>query len=188
MLKFWPTKRWKKIVLTTLLILLAALLSVGGYLEYSVYREVPSDTQVLNNDGAKTALVIYHPGLTDYAKNVTFTYAEALAASGWRVEVATANQKAPTNINHYQLLTLVWALYDFNPAPTVTNQLHRFGNLNGIQTVIIAIGGGLDPFKAASNMNNIVLDANGTIVQSFTAYRGHSNTDLLTQKATELTL
>jgi len=162
-----------------------ALLSVGGYLEYSVYREVPSDTEVLNSAGAETALVIYHPGLTDYARNVTYTYAEALAKAGWRVEVATASPKAPTDIADYKLLALVWAIYDFNPAPTITNQISRFGDLNGTQTVIVAVGGGLDPLNAVSSMSQIVKDANGTVADCFTAYRGHNNTELLNQKAAQ---
>ncbi len=173
-------------MLTTLLIVLAALLSVGGYMEYSVYREVTAETEVLNPAGTETALVVYHPGLTDYARNVTCTYAEALAKSGWRVEVATASPKAPTDIADYKLLALVWALYDFNPAPTITNQIHRIGDLNGTQTVIIAIGGGLDPLNAVASMNQIVEDANGTVVDSFTAYRGRINTELLNQKASQI--
>ncbi len=185
-MKFWPQKRWKRILLTTILILLVAVVSVGGYFEYSVYREVTTDTQVLNPDGAKTALVIYHPGLTDFAHNITYTYANALAAKGWRVEVATASPQAPTDITKYALLTLIWPIYDFNPAPTITTQIHRIGNLNGTKTAIIAIGGGIDPLNAPSNMNKIVQDANGTVVQSFTSFRSQRNLDALTEGASEL--
>ena len=186
-MRFWPQKRWKKMLLSAILIVLAALLSLGGYLEYSVYREVSTETQVLNEDGAKTALVIYHPGLTDFARNITYTYAEALAFSGWRVEIATASPQAPTNISKYSLLVLSWAIYDFNPAPTVTSQVHRIGNLNGINTVIITIGGGLDPFNAANAMNKIIRDANGTVIQSLTSFRSDRNFDLLREQASELT-
>lgn len=186
-MKFWPQKRWKKILLTTLLIVLAVFVSIGGYLEYSVYREVPTDTQVLNPDGAKMALVIYQPGLTDFARNITYTYANALAASGWRVEIATASPQAPTNITKYSLLALVWPIYDLNPAPTITNQIHRIGNLNGVNTAIVAIGGGIDPLNAPAAMNKIVQDTNGTVVQSLTSFRSQHNIDTLAEKAAELT-
>ncbi|MGD6850652.1 MAG: flavodoxin family protein [Candidatus Bathyarchaeia archaeon] len=185
-MRFWPQKRWKKIVLTTLLVTLAVLVSLGGYLEYSVYREVTTQTEVLNADGAKTAIVYYHPGLTDFARNITYTYAQALAAGGWRVEVATASTQAPTDLSKYSLLVLSWAIYDFNPAPTITNQLHRIGNLNGMDTVIIAIGGGLDPLNAPANMNKTVQDANGTVVQSLTSYRAQHNQAELTEEAAKL--
>jgi hypothetical protein len=174
-------------MLTTLLIVLAALLSVGGYLEYSVYREVTTQTQVLNGGGAKTALVIYHPGLTDFARNVTYTYAQALADAGWRVEVATASPKAPTDASKYSLLVLCWAIYDFNPAPTITNQIHRMGNLGGVNTTIIAIGGGVDPLNASEKMNNIIREANGTIIEQLTSFRSQRKLTLLQEEASKLT-
>jgi hypothetical protein len=186
-LKFWPQKRWKKIVLTTLLITLAVLGGVGAYLEYSVYREVTSEIEVLNADGAKTALVIYHPGLSDYAKNVTYTYSETLAANDWRVEITTASPQAPTEISKYSLLVLGWAIYDFNPAPTITNQLHRIGNLNGINTTVIILGGGLDPLNVKEAMTKTVQEANGNIVQIFTAYRSQRDPSVFQAKAAQLT-
>ncbi len=186
-MRFWPQKRWKKILLATLLIVLTVFLSLGGYLEYSVYREVPTQTQVLNGNGAKTVLVIYQPGLTDFARNVTYTYAEALASSGWRVEIVTASPQAPTDISKYSLLALIWSIYDFNPAPTITNQIHRIGNLNGVNTAIVAIGGGLDPLNAPNAMNKIVQGANGTIVQSLTSYRSQHNLEAIAEEASKLT-
>jgi hypothetical protein len=173
-------------MLTTLLIALAVLIGVGGYFEYSVYREVPTETQVLNADGAKTALVIYHPGLTDFARNITYTYAEALAACGWRVEIATASTQAPTDLNRYSLLVLNWPIYDLNPAPAITNQIHRIGSLNGIDTVIVTIGGGLDPLNAGAAMNKIVQDADGNVVQSLTSFRSQRNLDVLREEAGKL--
>jgi hypothetical protein len=186
-LRFWPQKRRKKILLTTLLIVLVALVSVGGYLEYSVYREVSKQTEVLNATGPKTALVIYHPGLTDFARNITYTYAEGLVSSGWRVEIATASPQAPTNISKYSLLALSWPIYDLNPAPTIIAQIHRIGNLNGVNTTIIAIGGGLDPLNAPKAMNKIVQDANGTIIQQLTSFRSQHNQDAIRENAIKMT-
>lgn len=175
-------------MLTTLLIGLAVLGSIGAYLEYSVYREVSTETEVLNSQGTKTALVIYHPGLSDYAKNTTYTYAEALANAGWRVEIATASPQAPTELSKYSLLVLGWAIYDFNPAPTITNQIHRFTNLNGINTTIIIIGGGIDPFNVKNSMTKTVQDVNGTVIQTITSFRSQRNFDLLQEQAAELAL
>lgn len=185
-MKFWPQKKWKKIVLIILLITLAVFGSIGAYLEYSVYREVQTELDVLNPGGTKTALVIYHPGLSDYAKNVTYTYAEALAVNGWRVEITTASPQAPTDIIKYSLLVLGWAIYDFNPAPTITNQIHRIGNLNSINTTVIILGGGLDSFNVKDSMTRIVQDANGNIIQMLTSYRSMRNFDLLREEASKL--
>jgi len=186
-LKFWPQKRWKKILLTTLLITIAVIGGLFAYLEYSVYRETTTPTKVLNAEGSKTALVIYHPGLTDYAENITNTYAEALAANGWRVEVATASPQAPTDLTKYSLLVLSWAIYDFNPAPTITDHIHRVGNLNGINTVVIVLGGGLAPFNVKEAMTKTIEDANGNISQVLTSYRSNRNFNQLQDEAAKLT-
>jgi hypothetical protein len=185
-MKFWPTKKWKKIVLTTFLVLLAAFLVVGAVLEYSVYREVAVPLDVLNADGAKIALVLYHPGLTSYAQDNAYAFAEGLASVDWRVEIATASPQAPTNIANYSLLVLVWPIYDFNPGPTITTQLQRIGNLQETNTVIIAVAGGLDPFNAPSHMTQIVQDYNGTVVASLQAYRGTDNKPILRQEASQI--
>jgi CheY-like chemotaxis protein len=113
--------------------------------------------------------------------------AEALAQAGWRVEITTPSAQAPTDIAKYQLLVLCWAIYDFNPAPTITNQVHRLGNLNGIDTTIIIIGGGLDPLNVKDSMNRIVADANGTVVQTITMFRSQRNLGLLQEEAAKLT-
>jgi len=186
-MQLWPQKRGKKILLTAFLIVLALLLGITGYFEWSVYREVETETQVLNAKGAKTAIVIYHPGLTDFAQNITYTYAEALETRGWRIEIATASPKAPTNLNAYSLLVLCWPIYDLNPGPTITNHLNRIGNLNGIDTVIITISGGLDPLNAKDAMNKNVGDANGNIIQSLSSSRSNRNLDYLREEAAKLT-
>lgn len=187
-LRFWPQKRRRKILLTTLITVLAVFGGLFGYLEYSVYREITTQTAVLNAVGAKTALIIYHPGLTDYAENITYTYAEALAANGWRVEVTTASSQAPADLTKYSLLVLCWAIYDFGPAPTITNYIHRIGNLNGISTVVIVLGGGLDPFNAKEAMIKTVENADGNIVQTLTAYRSNRDFSQLRSEAAKLTL
>lgn len=174
-------------MLTTLLITIAVLGGIGAYLEYSVYREITTQTEILNTDGAKTVLVIYHPGLTDYAKNITYTYAEALAANGWRVEIATASPQAPADLTKYSLLVLSWAIYDFSPAPTITNQIHRIGNLNGINTTVIILGGGLDPLNVKEAMTKTVQEANGNLIQIFPAYRSQRDPSVLQAQAAQLT-
>ena len=177
-MRFWPKKKWKKIVLATFLVILAAFAVIGGVLEYSVYREVAAPLEVINSEGTKTALVIYHPGLTSFAHDTAYSFANGLASSGWRVEVATASPQAPTNISKYSMLVLCWPIYDFNPGPTITAQIHRIGNLQGTNTVIVEIGGGIAPLHAGTTMNKIVQNANGTVIKSLTAFRSDDNLDI----------
>ncbi len=186
-MRLWPQKRWKKILLTALLITLAVLVSLFGYLEYTVYREVSSPIETLNVSGQKSALVIYHPSTTDFARNVTYTYAETLAANGWRVDISTVSSESPTDLSNYSLLVLNWAIYDLNPAPTIKNYVSRVGDLKGIDTTVIMISGGLNPFKAQDTMNKIVQDANGNLVQSLELSRGNRNFAALQEAAIDLT-
>lgn len=186
-MRFWPQKRWKKILLTTLLIILAVLIGIVGYLEWSVYREVSSNVEVLNAQGAKTALVIYHPGITDFARNVTYSFADGLVSSGWRVEVTTASAQAPTDLSKYSLLVLGWAIYDFNPGPTITNHIDRIGDLNGIDTVVMVIAGGLDPLNAQESMNKKVQNTNGNITATLQAFRGGTAAQEMFNAASNIT-
>ncbi len=186
-LRFWPQKRWKKILLTIFLVILFVGVAIVGYLEYSVYREISAPIEVLNADGAKTALLIYHPGLTDFAKNVSYSFANGLADAGWRVEIATSSAHAPTDLSKYSLLVLGWPIYDFNPGPTITNHIQRIGNLNGIDTVVLVIAGGMDPWNAEGNMNRIVQDANGTLVRTLQAFRGGNAWETMYEEASKIT-
>jgi flavorubredoxin len=136
---------------------------------------VSAPLETLNSQGSKTALVIYHPGLTSIAHDIAYNFSLCLASSGWRVEIATANPQAPTNLFKYSLLVLSWPTYDFNPGPTITSQIHRIDNLKGIKTVIVAVGGGVNPFNAVGNLDKIVQNANRTIIQSITAFRSNHN-------------
>ncbi len=172
-------------MLTTLLIVLAVFLAIGAYLEYSVYREV-SFTETLNPLGSKIALVIYHPGLTSFTKDVASAYADGLVSSGWQVELTTASNQAPSNLSKYSLLTLCWPIYDFNPAPTITNYIHRVGNLNNINTAIITVGGGIDPLNTPATMSKTVQDANGQVIQQLTMFRSNRNMTELTQQASSI--
>jgi len=180
-MRFWPRKTWKKAVLVVLI----ALVAVAAFFEWSVYREVSASTETLNAGGSKSALVIYHPGLTSFAHDIAENFSRGLASSGWQVDIATASQQAPTNISKYQLLVLCWPIYDFNPAPTITSQIHRLGDLQGTKTIVVAVAGGLDPLNAVGNMDNIVHSANGTVIDTLRAFRGSHNLDLQ-EKASQI--
>ncbi len=173
-------------MLTILLITLAVLVSIAGYLEYSVYREVTTPTETLNPQGTKTALVLYHPGLSNFTQDIAYAYANGLASSGWRVDITTVSPQAPTSLSNYQLLALTWPLYDLNPAPTITNYVHRIGNLSGMSTTIIAVGGGINPLDAPGAMNRIVQDAHGTVVQSLTIFRSQRNLTAIQEEASKI--
>ncbi len=166
--RIWPKKKWQK----TMLVIAIVLISVVSYFEWSVYREVESQITVRNPEGSQAALLIYHPGLTSFAHDIAYSFAEGLISNNWRVEITTASPKAPTQLTKYNLLVLCWPIYDLNPGPTITNYINRIGSMQGTNTIIITVAGGLDPFNCQTAMARAVQQANGTVSNSFKAFRG----------------
>ena len=108
-------------VLIVVLAVLAAAL-VLSYLWLSI--EVKSEVEVRNLEGdAGTALLVYHPGKSDFQEKVTYAFAEGLVSNGWRVELTTASAQAPTDLSSYDLLALGGPTYWFAPARPVRRYL-----------------------------------------------------------------
>ena len=56
----------------------------GGGMTVKVEREITSGMTAINpDDTAGTALVVYHPGLSDFPHDVANAFAEGLVARGW---------------------------------------------------------------------------------------------------------
>lgn len=174
-MKFWPEKKRRKILLIFFLILLIVVVPIVIYFEYSVYREVETEIVIKNTSGIKTALLVYHPGLTDFSSNIAYGVSDGLVKNNWRVEISTASSQTPINVSRYDLIVFIWPLYDFSPGPTITNYINRVSDLKDTDTIIVTIGGGIDPLNAADAMHRIVQNANGNIIKSLTIYRGNTH-------------
>jgi menaquinone-dependent protoporphyrinogen IX oxidase len=185
-MKILPQKKWKKALLVTLIVFLIVGVPIVSFLEYSVYKETATPIEVKNAGGNKTALVIYHPGLTAFSHDIAYTFADRLASNGWRVEITTASSQAPANITKYELIVLDWPIYDFNPGPTLTNYVHRIGDLQNKDTVIITIGGGINPFNAQDAMKQIVQEVNGNLKDLVAIFRGGNFTEKADQAASTI--
>lgn len=141
-------------------------------------EEVVSEVEVRNTEGdAGTALVVYHPGKSDFQEKVTYAFAESLVSSGWRVEITTASAQAPTDLSGYDLLVLGGPTYWFTPNRPIRRYLSRLGDLGGQPTVAIitAMGAG---GRSISIMEKDVREANGDLVKSLILYTMRPNEDL----------
>ena len=78
---------------------------------------------------SKTALIIYHPGLSSFMKDVAYAFADGLVENGWRVEITTASSQAPTDLSGYSLLALGSPVYADGPSPTIKRHVERIGDL-----------------------------------------------------------
>lgn len=162
-------------MLIVVLVVLAAAIALSYFW---LNREVVSEVGILNPEGdTGTALVVYHPGRSDFQEKVTYAFAEGLVSNGWRVEITTASSQAPTDLAGYGLLVLGGPTYWFAPNRPIRRYLSRLGDLGGQPTVAIitAMGAG---GRSISIMEKQVREANGDLVKSLILYTVRPNEDL----------
>ena len=128
-------------------------------------NDVITQLIIKNPEGSKTALVIYHPGLSSFSHDVSSAFADGLVSTGWRVELATPSIEAPINLSKYSLLVVASNTYGFNPDTPTTRHLARIGDLEGIETVVITLGAG-SAEQSQKALENLVEDSNGVILEN----------------------
>jgi flavorubredoxin len=162
------------VLIVVLVVLSAALVLSNLWLS----RDVVSEVEVRNPEGdAGTALVVYHPGKSDFQERVTYAFAGGLVSNGWRVEITTASAQTPTDLSGYDLLILGGPTYWFTPNWPIRRYLSRLGDLRGQPTVAIITAMGLGG-RSISIMENDVREANGDLVKSLILYTLRPNEDL----------
>ncbi len=159
-------------VLATALFILA---SAWGWVLYMTNRQVVSELTVVDPHGtAGRALVVYHPGLSDFQEHMIRSFTEGLVSRGWRVELTTASAKAPTDLSGYDLLLVGGPTYWWAPARPIQRYVARLGDLGGKPTAILVTGAG-SVGRSRSIMERLVREANGEIVVSLSLTTMHPN-------------
>ena len=155
--------------------ILTVLFVVSVWVIYATSREVISTLKTLSPPAEKgRALIVWHPGQSDFPAHVMNAFADGLVSNGWRVDITTASSQAPTNLAGYDLLVLGTPVYWGAPARPLSNYLQRLGDLRGRRTVLIltASGNSDDAMKTAKEK---VAQAHGQIVVALTLYRWRPN-------------
>ena len=147
-------------------IMVAAVAAVVVLSQLWVGREVVSEIEVRNPSGeVGTALVVYHPGKTDFHERVTSGFADGLVSNGWRVEVTTASSRAPGDLARYDLLVVGGPTYGSMPGLPIRRYVSRLGDLGGMHAVTIVTAAGSGE-RASSAIQEQVLEANGELVDA----------------------
>ena len=158
-----------------LIVVLAASAGFGAWLMVGRNKEVVSEIETLNPDGGVgTALVVYHPGKSDFQHRVFSGFAEGLVAGGWRVEMTTPSPQAPDDLAGYDLLVLGGPTYGFKPNRPIQTYLNRLGDLGAKPTVTIITALGMGR-RSGHIMEQLVRQANGTLVKSLVLYKARPN-------------
>ncbi len=163
-MRLWPTKLWKQILVVfgiVIIILLVVFVAFAGLLMSGIIGgEVVSDVKVINPGGIKTALVVYQPGFSNFPKDVSYAFTDGLVSTDWQVEITTASPQTPSELSKYSLLVLAYPVYGGTPGSAIVKYVDRVGNLNGINTIVIACAGG-DSGESIIPLKQQVEDANG---------------------------
>jgi flavorubredoxin len=158
-----------------LIAVLAALAAWAAWLFSGRNWEVVSEVETLNPEGkAGAALVVYHPGKSDFQLRVFAGFAQGLVANGWKVEMTTPSPLTPTGLAGYDLLVLGGPTYGFKPNRPILKYLSRLGDLEGKPTVTIitALGSGE---RSTEIMQRLVREANGDLVEALLLYKARPN-------------
>lgn len=152
------------------IILLIVLVVAWAWSYFWLNQEVESEIEIRNPGGdAGTALVVYHPGRGSFHKRVIAGFVEGLVSNGWRVEVATASPRAPTDLAGYDLLVLGSPTYWFTPSWPLRRYLSRLGDLGSQRTVTIITGMGAGG-RSSSMIEKQVRKSGGDLVKALLLY------------------
>jgi hypothetical protein len=172
--------RWKAFPrqhpIATVVLCVLVMSTIGALIwTYFAERERVSGVTVLNESSAHgTALVVYHPGLTDFQERVAGSFADGLVAAGWRVEVTTASHAAPRDVGAYDLLVVSSPTYWWTPAWPVTRYVERVDGLNGKHAAIIVTASGMGT-RAMQVLRDNVEDNGGIVTSALTLYTWRPN-------------
>lgn len=165
-MRFWPQKTWKKILFVlclTLIVLGVAGAGAVGYVFININKDVVSSIDVMNSGGSEKALIVYQVGLSSGPRDASYSFADGLVSSGWRVEITTASPEAPSDLSDYKLLVLTFPIYYDLPGEAIVRYVDRLGDLKKIQTVIINCGSQNAIMKAQVEAQN------GTVIKTLFA-------------------
>jgi len=127
---------------TFLLVALGVSAVALGWTETRIRREVASPLDVRNGAASARALIVFHPGLSNFPTAVTEGFAAGLVDAGWRVEVTTASVEAPLVLDAYDLLVVVAPTYWWTPARPLLRYVEHLADLQAKPAVAIVTGAG----------------------------------------------
>jgi len=147
--------------------------SVSVFVLIKADSDFTSEIKILNPNGSATALIIYHPGFSSFTEDVIYALGDGLKENGWRVEITTASDQAPTDLAKYSLLVLGSPVYGGSPNASIKRHIERIDDLQGIESLLVVTSGGINE-GAKAVMQQIVEEHNGNITTVLSLHTGDS--------------
>ena len=176
---------WIRLVMTGVVVVLIGVASLIGIALFVSSERVTPVTTIDPEGRAGQALLVYHPGLSDFPDRIVGAFSDGLVQAGWRIDRTTASQQAPADLVGYDLVVLASPLYGGLARP-VADYIARVGDFADRPVVIILTGAG-DTEATLVATRDLVAMSNGRVVdglayttmrpnESVKVYAG-SNTD-----------
>ncbi len=140
--------------------------------------EKETDLKSINSQGKSgNVLVIYHPGLSSFQEDVTYSFVKGLVERDYAIEITTSSSKTTTDISKYDLIVLGMPTYGGGLAKPMENYLARIDDLEGKKVVIIITGAGSTD-ESVTNMKEFIAMRNGYIIESLPLWSMKPNEDV----------
>jgi hypothetical protein len=102
------------------------------WVQQAAKRETVAAVVTLNPTGsAGRALLVFHPGLSDFPDRIVTAFADGLLQSGWRIDRTTASRQAPADAKAYDLIVLGSPVYASAAAMPPQDYIARVGDFHG---------------------------------------------------------
>jgi flavorubredoxin len=134
--------------------------------------------ETINSEGKSgKILVVYHPGLSSFQKDVTMSFVRGLVERGYIVDITTPSSKTTTEINEYEIIVLGAPTYEFAPAKPMENYIKRVGDFKGKKIVAILTGSGSTD-ESVAKMKELIEIANGIVIESLPLWSSAPNEEV----------
>jgi Tfp pilus assembly major pilin PilA len=148
-----------------LAIIVVIAAAAGFWVVNAVTRERVSEVTTLNAGGATgRALLVYHPGLSEFQDRIVAAFTDGLVQAGWEVDQTTASEQAPADPSGYDLVVVGSPIYGGTVAKPLADYVARLGDFLGKPVVILLTGAGAVP-EALTVTEAMVAAANGSVAQ-----------------------
>jgi menaquinone-dependent protoporphyrinogen IX oxidase len=147
---------------TFVLVLVGAVALALGWTEVRIRRAVTTPLDLRHPEGRAAALVVYHPGISAFPRDIAEGFAGGLAEAGWRVVITTASAATPVALGEYDLLAVVAPTYWWTPARPVLRWVARLEDLGGKPVAVLVTGLG-STHRAQRVLAAAVRERGGTV-------------------------
>ncbi len=157
--------------------IIIVLALVMGLLTILGNRSKVMDTQSFSTgaNNMPKALVVYHPGLSNFPHQVAYAVVEGLMNNDWSVQVETAHDDTSTP-DDFDLLVVVGPTYWWTPALPLRRYIKGLASLQGqkCMAVVTAMGHGR---KSLKNLSGWLEEKGGEVVGANYYYTMAPNDD-----------